>query len=396
MTGLKNPSLTEKFMLEAKVPMSVGNNMGIGYSAVKNDGNFFTERWHDNDLFFDRDAIRDEKIAKELLAYKKHLSKYTNIDQNYSLFGVDVPTFENVTTVTMHTRYATCGKEFANTHPFVDADHSLVHNGVISNSFTLGLNKISTCDSEAALQSYINHNVGKDISNAQAWLNTLSGYWAFGILTRDSDGTRILDVIRNDAGLYYSQIEGFGIVMATTTDIITSTATKLGLEFTKPSMIKENKLFRFNAVTGQLISQTQLNDSVLNSRGNYYGGFDWERMSGKASQPEKKSQAYLLPMNPSKPSKKESEREETQVLSQVSEREQFYNIADLFDFLYDVDEPLIDRLYEYDAEFGCNFSYMYECLPTHLRQDTWQFDDFQDVVDEIEFVFNSAYGEAKG
>ncbi len=101
-------------------------------------------------------------------------------------------------------------------------------------------------------------------------------------------------------------------------------------------------------------------------------------------------------MNPSKPSKIASEKEETPVLSQVSEKEEFLNIADLFDFLYDTNEPLIDRLYAYDQEFDCNFAYMYECLPQYLREDTWQFDDFQEVVDEVEFIFNASYGEAKG
>ena len=230
--------------------MSVGNQMGIGYTAVKSDGEFFTERWHDNDKFFDRATVRSAAIEEELKKYKQYLSTHTNIDQNYSLFGS--PDMNDIRTVTMHTRYATCGREFANTHPFVDGDTSLVHNGVISNALRMGLNKISTCDSEAALQSYINLNVGKEINNAQAWIDTLEGYWAFGVLSRDTDNNRILDIIRNDAWLYYSEVKGLGTVMATTEDIIRTSANMLGLEYSKPKVIKDNKLFRFNAVTGEL------------------------------------------------------------------------------------------------------------------------------------------------
>ena len=157
MTGLKDSNLAEQFMREAKVPMSVGNNMGIGYSAVKSNGDFFTERWHENEKFMDRNTVRSAEVSKELERFKPMLSSYTNIDQNYSLFGDR--DMSDMTTVTMHTRFATCGREFMNTHPFVDGDTSLVHNGVIYNASSLNLNKISTCDSEVALQAYINNNV---------------------------------------------------------------------------------------------------------------------------------------------------------------------------------------------------------------------------------------------
>ena len=102
MTGLKNPDLIEAWMKDASRTMTVGNNMGIGYTAVKNDGEFFTERWHDNDKFFNRKDVRSEEDALVLATYKNKLPQWTNIDQNYSLFGS--PDFKNVTSVTMHTR----------------------------------------------------------------------------------------------------------------------------------------------------------------------------------------------------------------------------------------------------------------------------------------------------
>jgi predicted glutamine amidotransferase len=397
MTGIQKPDLVEPFMKEAKITMSVGNQMGIGYSAVKKDGDFFTERWHDNDKFFDRDSVRTEQIAAELSMYKKQLSSYTNIDQNYSLTGSE-PTFSDVSTVTMHTRFATCGKEFENTHPFVDADHSLVHNGVINNAHSLGLNKISTCDSEAALQSYINNNVGKEIQNAQAWIDTLSGYWAFGILSRDASGVRILDVIRNDAWLYFSEVRDFGVVLATTENIITGAAKTLGLEYTKPKVIKDNKLFRFNATTGELISQTLLYDSKKNSRSSYSSGWqsnaDYEKVTGKTREETKKNPLVLVTDKSMEvnPSKNESKKDDS--ADQLRPSDSYTNIGDFFDYLYNNDEPLLDRLHDYDQQFSTNHAYQYECLAPVYRSDSWATESFDTILDEIDEAYHYCFGEA--
>jgi len=398
MTGLKDPTLIEPFMEEAKKSMSVGNSMGIGYSAVTKDGNFFTERWHDNDSFFNRDSVRSKDIVEELSQYKKYLSKFTNMDQNYSITGT--MNFPDVTTVTMHTRFATCGKEFENTHPFVDSDTSLVHNGMINNYLSLNINKVSTCDSEAGLQAYINNNVGKEIGNAQAWLNTLSGYWAFGILSRDANGTRILDIIRNDAWLYYSQVTDFGTVLATTEEIITSATRKLGLEYTKPAAIKSNKLFRFNAVTGELMSQTQLEDSNKNSRYNYSGyqgnsnygqTDDYYSIMGAHNNTKKKELALVESTLP-----KESKKEEQDDQSINTPERTFDDMGEFFEYLYDTNEPLIDRLYDYDEQFSTNHAYQYECLPKYYIQENWQLDDFDAVLDEIVDSYNYCFGEDTG
>src|SRR5690606_5604014 len=105
------------------------------------------------------------------------------------------------TSITMHTRYATTGTEFINTHPFIYNDVSLVHNGMIRNWEELKVNKISTCDSEAALQTYINQDVVNDINKTQDWANQLEGSYAFGVLAKDSSGKRILDVVKGSSYL---------------------------------------------------------------------------------------------------------------------------------------------------------------------------------------------------
>lgn len=380
MTGLVNPELTTKFMKAAKEPMSWGNNMGIGFTAVKEDGEFFTERWHNNEQFFDRESPMTYEVMEQLKPFKSRLPK---LAVNYSLYGT--PDFNTVSSVTMHTRYATCGKEFENTHPFVDGDTSLVHNGVIDNAFDLGLNKISTCDSEAALQSYIQHDVGRNIENTQAWLDSLSGYWAFGIFSRDSSGRRILDIVRNNASLYVSNIEGFGVVIATTADIITSAARACGLTAPTPQMVKQNVLWRFDAVTGLCIDKLEVADSALNfkPRWTMQDTGEWERITG-----QKKSKTVQEPIIPTKESDSPTEYKGCELPSE------FPTVDAFFDYLEDTKEPLVDRLYAYseylfagEDTIDSNFGYMFECLPVDFKDTTWQYDDFFDTVAEVELAY---------
>lgn len=371
MSGIENQELAVKMMQAAKNPMSVGNNMGIGFSAVKNDGEFFTERWHKNDMFMDTSKVLTPEIIQQLEPFKDRLPP---LEQNYSLHGVK--DFSNMTSITMHTRYATCGREFFNTHPFVDQDHSLVHNGVIYNAEVLGLNKISTCDSEAALQSYINHGVAHDINKAQEWLDSLNGYWAFGIFSRDRDGNRILDVIRNDATLFATVIEGLGVVMATTAEIITSAASMIGLEVpNKPELIKSDVLYRMNTVTGDIIQKVEIRDNRFKSSRSFYSN-DYELITGNKI-PEKKISYHTL------------EEPVIPIKSNVYDRDDYrLTVAEALDIMDDTNIPLRDRLDVYDSEYSADLGFMFDRLPPDWRQDSWQFADIFDVVDEIEQFYD--------
>jgi len=374
MTGIKDSELAAKFMKAAKIPMSVGNDMGIGYSAVKSNGDFFTERWHDNDMFMDRESVMTPEIIEQLKPFEKRLSK---LKINYDFRGelADLA-MTDIRTVTMHTRYATCGRDFMNTHPFVYGDTSLVHNGVINNDYSLNVNKISTCDSEAALQTYIQEGVATNFDNAQAWLDRLSGYWAFGILARDSSGRRIFDVVRNSASLYAANVEDLGLVIATTAGIIHSASLQTGLVAETPQLITANMLWRFDAVTGELLQKQQLRDSSLNN--SYYSSWggttdQYEKVFGTA-------EVTKLPV--SKP------------VEPVSET--YEDVLELWDYVEDTNEPLIDRLDAYDKECNTRFTYMYESLPRDFRSVTWQKEDFFEVLDEIELAHSFYTSGAKG
>jgi len=378
MTGLQDSKLAEKFMIEAKDPMSIGNNMGIGYTAVKSNGDFFTERWHKNDMFFDRESVMTDDVIKQLEPFKKRLPK---LDVNYSIFGDT--NMNDIKSVTMHTRYATCGREFENTHPFVVGDSSLVHNGVISNSRSLDLNKISSCDSEAALQSYIKHGVNNDIKLTQDWLDTLQGYWAFGIFSRDAQGNRILDITRNDASLYVSNIENFGVVIATTPEIIKHSARNLNLTLSKePELIQSNMLWRFDATTGNIIDKLELKDSKLNRSQSFYSP-DYELITGKKSS----SKVLSMPVYNSKSNYSSPKRNKNTIIEN--------DLDKLFDNLENDNIWIAEKLEMYDQQFKTDYEYMYFTIPHTFRNEEWNSMDFFDVIDELEEAYTYYIGDVK-
>lgn len=262
MTSISDPAKALEFMQRMATPMSRVNDDGIGYTAVNGNGEIFSQRWLKNNQFLDTDKIMTNRIAKELKKYEARLPAKA-LEVNYSQHGkVD---FTDVRTITMHTRYATCGKEFANTHPFIDQDTSLIHNGGISNCNVLAVNKISTCDSEAALQTYLNNNVAKDMDKAQEWLDMLEGRWAFGILARNENNLRVLDVVRGYSTLYYMEIEGIGRVFTTDDSDAKSVAKDMNLGFlVKPELIPANSMYRYDATNGDFLKVLDLKDSVKN------------------------------------------------------------------------------------------------------------------------------------
>jgi len=207
LKGIQNSQLALDFMKAVAPNMSVYNSDGIGYSAVNSKNKMFMEKWHNNKQFLDTDTVIDNDTLKLLAPFKNRLP-YLSL--NYTNYGE--VTRDDLTTVTMHTRYATCGKTFENTHPFIEGDTSLIHNGVIRNQEELNLNKNSTCDSENALQLYKNLNINLETSpdNVQDFIDQLKGYWAFAFLSPDANNRYMLDVVREGAALYWALLPELG------------------------------------------------------------------------------------------------------------------------------------------------------------------------------------------
>jgi len=281
MTGITEGRVAEEFIQRMAIPMSRTNAHGIGYSAVASDGELFSERWLNNEQFFSTKDVMTPKIAKTLEAYANRLPAGA-LDLNYSRFGK--LNFEDVRTITMHTRFATCGREFANTHPFIYEDTSLIHNGTIRNAFTshystgLDVNKISTCDSEAALQTYLSQGVNLDTTKAKAWLDMLSGSWAFGILSRNAANNRVLDVVRGMSTLYYMEVDGLGKIFTTDDDDAKTVIKDMKLTFTKePGLVKMDEMYRYDATTGEYLESVDIKP-VYKSYGS-----DYSKTSGRTT-----------------------------------------------------------------------------------------------------------------
>lgn len=374
MTGIENSDLALRFMKSVAPNMSVGNTDGIGYSAVNSKNKLFMEKWHTNNKFLNTLDVIDANTIEELKPYENRIGK---LQLNYTSYGE--VTRDDLRSVTMHTRFATCGKTFENTHPFIENDISLIHNGVIQNSFTLGLNKNSTCDSENALQLYNNLqvNLSKKSMDYQGFLDKLKGYWAFAFLAKDNDGNYLLDVVREGAPLYFAKIEEIGVncvVFATTKEIIETGCKELQLPVrSQIYLLTESNYHRFNALTGELILNKQLEDSLLNTSSYSYS---------KVFKSNKNK--YKEPTTPINNSNIDD------YYDYYNSQENYKNLTNvtdefLLDSFYDINEPLVDRLDAYDKLFDTEYLSNYEDLSIKIRDFIVRQED-KDIISFAEII----------
>lgn len=384
VTGIQDSPMALEFMRRMSVPMSKTNAHGIGYTAVDSKGEMFSERWHNNYSFMDYDTIMTPSVAKKLAAYANRLPVGA-LSPNYSKYGnID---FNDMKTLTMHTRWATCGREFANTHPFIDGDTSLIHNGSIRNADYLKVNKISTCDSEAALQTYISEGVALDSKQAKKWLNILTGSWAFGILSRGIDNLRLLDVVRGTSSLYYMEIEGVGKVFATDSDDVKLVAKDMNLTFTMtPGYVSMDTMYRFNAVTGDLIEEVDIKAKVVTT--GYTGNPNWQHGRNGSSHSNPQTNRATLGKNQTNPrtimfgsgEHDDLESPFPDLLTRMGK----WDYNKITKYLNDTDEPFVDRLDIFDKVYTRNLVSQFNSLTSNC----------QDFVEELDL--SRSFKDARG
>jgi hypothetical protein len=422
ITGITEGLVAREFMSRMAIPMSKTNNHGIGYSAVASNGKLFSERWLNNDQFFSTANVMTKDIAKALEPYAGRLPKGA-LDDNYSKYGHI--NFEDVKSITMHTRWATCGREFVNTHPFIYKDTSLVHNGVITNAFStkwrngLDVNVISSCDSEAALQTYLNNEVNRDTAKAKTWLDSLDGSYAFGILSRNEQGNRVLDVVRGSSTLYFMEIDGVGKVFTTNDDDAKEVMKDMGLSFIKdkePILIAMNEMYRYDALTGKMIQSVNIKPTYKTS-----GGSDskrWGRTSGGSNTTTGTSTTSTSPSDKSSQQQESTKgninsQQRPALLALVDTLRDEPNamelLPDIFttgstikclsiDFrkvkLYGEDKtlPILDRLHTFDLVFNTKFGDMYESFPPSLREHV-RDTDYRGTLKEARGRITTLYDE---
>lgn len=383
LKGVQESVLALEFMKAVAPNMSVFNTDGIGYSAINSKNELFSEKWHNNLQFLDTEKSIDVETFKALEPYK---AKLPYLKVNYQSYGN--VTRDDIRTVTMHTRYATCGKDFENTHPFIVNDTSLIHNGVINNANVLKLNQISTCDSENALQLYLNHNLALSQSpdSIQSMIDKLKGYWAFAFLAKGSDGIYNLDIVREGASLYWADLPELGAdctVFATTSEIIEAGVTALGLNKPEIFFLPAGNYTRYNAITGEYVFDAMLSESVLNKTPVY---------NYNSSSTYRGSDAY------SKYWEEFYDNDTTPVVTDNGKQEGFRNKVDkisttsddfTIDGFYETDTVLIDRLYGYDSLMGTNYGNNFEDIPPKIQdfierkeeEDYLIFDDILVIID---------------
>lgn len=243
-----------KFIKEMAKEMSPGNTDGLGYAALSSDGELFGERWHHNGEAFNVRQVSEplSQLDSYLIETYGGALRKDRQPIRYNKFG---SVNENaLAAITLHTRMATSGKEFMNTHPFVVGQTSLIHNGVIRNAEKLEM-KQSTCDSEAILNLYVKHKVMQKPGSIQAVAKKLQGYYACGVISRnDSDGA-IMDVFKcNSANLTAAFVQELNtVVFSTRIADIKAVCARLGFTVLSEFIFEGETLLRLDALTGEVI-----------------------------------------------------------------------------------------------------------------------------------------------
>lgn len=117
----------------------------------------------------------------------------------------------------IHGRTATCDINLTNTHPLIDENRALIHNGIVSS--TRYHNVITTNDSELLLHAWAD--------GISALEREISGYYAFGHLTASRRGWT-LDIVRDArANLVAGRLPEGGFAFATTDAVLAATKAKL-------------------------------------------------------------------------------------------------------------------------------------------------------------------------
>lgn len=247
--GAKDSQKLLDFAKASVGPMSLGNTDGLGYTAIKSDGNIFTERWlTNNQAFKERKTTNDREVEKYLkLILKDSLPEYSiQGDADWS----------SVSSLLLHTRYATSAKGFMNTHPFVDNDNktSIIHNGVINNHLTFDkLN--STCDSEIILTEYMKRGLENNPTAIPELCADMSGYWAVGATSVNSKGKRIIDVFKDGAQLSMTYVDQLGaVVFCTSSYTLADILKELKWEHNNTVYeVKNDVAVRFDAISGKVL-----------------------------------------------------------------------------------------------------------------------------------------------
>ena len=273
MAGInnKNRQLALEFTKLMAKQLTPGNSDGLGYAAVTAKGNLFGERWLNNsDAFVNRPVNNALSTQEQALVDKYQGFLIPEIPPPvYNSFGEIEQ--DQMVAITLHTRLATSGKEFVNTHPFVLGDTSLIHNGVISNASDLKMIQ-STCDSEAILNEYVDNNVANVPENIQKVAGKLQGYYACGVFSKSKRNGLILDLFKCSRAVLDAAyiVDLKTVVFSSRLSDIVAVCKQMGMEIGRTFKVNDNMMLRLDPVSGEVI-RTEGFESVGFQRPGYSG-----------------------------------------------------------------------------------------------------------------------------
>jgi hypothetical protein len=257
VAGAKDSKNLVSLMKEMGKQMTPGNKDGLGYAAVDSNGDLFGERWLDNYQAFLPPPSPVESMGEDLVI--QEFDTLLKTKQVRSVAKVEYNSFGNVNlddikSVTLHTRMATSSRGMQNTHPFVAYDTSVIHNGIIRNDTDFKLT-LSTCDSEAILQSALEHKLGVNPDAITGVASSLVGYYVAAMFNRDAQGNRVLDIFKaNNSNFVVAYVKEIGTFVFTTSELDLIQACKnLGFTASLASDFKDGIFMRLNPFTGKIV-----------------------------------------------------------------------------------------------------------------------------------------------
>lgn len=244
----------DTFLKTAAAELTQYDSDGFGYVAMGTTG-MFGERWLCTDEAFDRPSMKPED-ASFYEAFGNAVK--FNPARMYNSFGTKPTNWIGVTSILLHARASTNTVSIENTHPFVKDGTAVIHNGVISNANEFKL-ELSTCDSEAILQSYLSNKIATNPENMDMVGYELQGWYAVAVLT-----DKYLDIFKEQSSsLVVSRNKELGTLFCTKSEILNKSLVLCGYGATHTHEVNSGHLIRLNPVTGEVIRTMEFDCASL-------------------------------------------------------------------------------------------------------------------------------------
>ena len=243
------------------------------------------------------------------------------------------------------------------------------------------------------------------MKKAQEWIDMLEGRWAFGILGRNEQDLRILDVVRGYSNLYYMEVKGIGRIFTTDDSDAKDVIRDMKEEFlVKPEQVPANTMYRYNALNGDFLEMVEFTDSTKNYRAPakttteiYYGtSGKWVNGVWKSYTditPDLPDEALLNSGNGYEVTDPMDNKDYPDVMNASGTE---YDYRKVNKYCNDEEgEPFVDRLAIWDDCYSTKIMDNYYLLTDTERAEVERIDFMSGFQDARVLIFKLAKGKAK-